>query len=126
MGDLRDLAHQAADAEAFPRADMPDVLLTREEVRDLADAVLAAIAEALREEAETPPWVALRTYRTKGELLADVADRLTGQVEQEPSGRLPHAGVPGLTPETCPERGHHGNPFRYCPVKGCGWHEGMT
>lgn len=39
--------------------------------------------------------------------------------------RLPHADVPGLTPETCPERDAHGNPFRMCPVKGCGWHEGM-
>ena len=40
--------------------------------------------------------------------------------------RLPHADVPGLTPETCPERENHGNPFRYCPVKGCGWHDGMS
>jgi hypothetical protein len=23
----------------------------------------------------------------------------------------------------CPEAQHHGNPFRYCPVKGCGWTE---
>lgn len=28
--------------------------------------------------------------------------------------------------EVCPEREHHGNPFRYCPVKGCGWMEGIT
>ena len=28
-----------------------------------------------------------------------------------------------LTPETCPERGRHGQPFRYCPIKGCGWIE---
>lgn len=40
--------------------------------------------------------------------------------------RLPHADVPGLTPDTCPERETHGKPFRYCPVKGCGWHEGMA
>lgn len=23
----------------------------------------------------------------------------------------------------CPEAEYHGNPFRYCPVKGCGWIE---
>lgn len=23
----------------------------------------------------------------------------------------------------CPAAAHHGNPFRYCPVKGCGWME---
>lgn len=23
----------------------------------------------------------------------------------------------------CPEAANHGNPFRYCPVKGCGWME---
>lgn len=40
--------------------------------------------------------------------------------------RLPHADMPGLTPETCPERDAHGTPFRYCPVKGCGWHEDMV
>ena len=28
-----------------------------------------------------------------------------------------------ITPETCPERAYHGNPFRYCGVKGCGWTE---
>ncbi len=28
-----------------------------------------------------------------------------------------------ITPETCPKRAHHGDPFRYCPVKGCGWME---
>lgn len=26
-------------------------------------------------------------------------------------------------PENCPEREYHGKPFRYCPVKGCGWVE---
>lgn len=26
-------------------------------------------------------------------------------------------------PEDCPEREYHGKPFRYCPVKGCGWME---
>ena len=31
-----------------------------------------------------------------------------------------------MTPETCPERANHGNPFRYCPVKGCGWMEEPT
>lgn len=25
--------------------------------------------------------------------------------------------------EACPEAAHHGNPFLYCPVKGCGWTE---
>lgn len=56
---------------------------------------------------------------------------MSGMVNADPSGkdraaraaRLPHADVPGLTPETCPEREAHGNPFRMCPVKGCGWHE---
>lgn len=24
---------------------------------------------------------------------------------------------------TCPDARYHGNPFRYCPVKGCGWTE---
>jgi hypothetical protein len=46
--------------------------------------------------------------------------------EAAPAERLPHAEVAGLTPETCPGRANHGDPFRYCPVKGCGWHEGMT
>lgn len=46
--------------------------------------------------------------------------------ESKSTERLPHADVPGLTPETCPEREAHGNPFRMCPVKGCGWHEGMA
>ena len=23
----------------------------------------------------------------------------------------------------CPDAQYHGNPFRYCPVKGCGWME---
>lgn len=25
----------------------------------------------------------------------------------------------------CPQAAQHGNPFRYCPVKGCGWREDM-
>lgn len=25
----------------------------------------------------------------------------------------------------CPEAANHGNPFRYCPVKGCGWTEAV-
>lgn len=25
--------------------------------------------------------------------------------------------------EICPEAQYHGNPFRYCPVRGCGWVE---
>lgn len=32
-------------------------------------------------------------------------------------------GPAEMTPETCPEREYHGKPFRYCPVKGCGWGE---
>lgn len=30
---------------------------------------------------------------------------------------------PNGTYEPCPEAASHGNPFRYCPVKGCGWVE---
>ena len=28
-----------------------------------------------------------------------------------------------MTAFVCPEAEHHGNPFRYCGVKGCGWME---
>lgn len=28
-----------------------------------------------------------------------------------------------MTTDECPEAESHGNPFRYCPVKGCGWME---
>jgi hypothetical protein len=35
--------------------------------------------------------------------------------------------APDTTPGfVCPEADHHGNPFRYCPVKGCGWMETPT
>ena len=59
-------------------------------------------------------WSVVSTLRDAGFLAPAVDD-----------GRLPHADVPGLSPDTCPEREAHGRPFRYCPVKGCGWHEGM-
>lgn len=32
----------------------------------------------------------------------------------------PHRATPGFV---CPESQFHGNPFRYCGVKGCGWME---
>jgi hypothetical protein len=28
-----------------------------------------------------------------------------------------------MTDFICPEAEYHGKPFRYCPVKGCGWME---
>ena len=55
----------------------------------------------------------------------DIFEATYEPADTSSEARLPHADVPGLTPETCPERDSHGSPFRYCHVKGCGWHDGM-
>jgi hypothetical protein len=40
-------------------------------------------------------------------------------------GPLPVDEPRTFDPQDCPGADTHGNPFRYCPVKDCGWHEGM-
>lgn len=45
----------------------------------------------------------------------------------QPAGEVVESAVdtsPANPGFVCPEAEYHGSPFRYCPVKGCGWREG--
>lgn len=62
----------------------------------------------------------------------ELSDTTAGQPSEDVAAEIAAGGHSGhlyrspsedVSPETCPGRESHGKPFRYCPVKGCGWHQ---